>query len=230
MNMNRELLPIISSLLHQTSERGSAGLLFLVIDRSGSMEPRTEAVIELVNGVVGQAQRAPGAENGFLSVITFADEVTIDRRPTPLAAVGLCEGYNPDGSTALYAAVDDTLGLALSFLDAVDRVGSGAPVVTCSVVVLSDGGDNMSLDRQYSVQQKAAIARARGFVLRAIGIGISHYELSLALGFDVRHGVTVQPTQAGMDEATTMVSRTFSHTLSGTVIGVDGHTFRGPSK
>ena len=166
----------------------------------------------MVDSVVGDMKGAPGAEDGFLSIITFADAAEVALAPTPLLRVEPFTNYVPDGYTALYAATDDALSLALGFRDALERRGDGTRLV-CNVVVLSDGRDNRSLDRQHGLQVKAQTAREHGFVLQAMGFGIGHEELSCDLGFDPARGVTVPATAEGMHTVTTATSESFAHSM-----------------
>lgn len=189
----------------------------LVIDGSGSMNCHRSSVLEMIQTLVGEAQRMPGAENGILCILAFADKAYVLLPPTPLSDVDPNVDYAPKGSTALYAANDDALGLVLA-LHASAQARPTPPTFRATIVVLSDGEDNRSPDRKIPGQDKAAQARQLGFTLRAIGVGIDHVTLSRDLGFDPGLGVTVAATAAGMHHASVIISQSMTGTITGVVV------------
>lgn len=211
--MNNAIVPIVASLLHATQARKVVYLFILVIDRSMSMLQHVSAVKEMVGSVEQDIQNAPqGVEDVLLSILTFADESRIDVQPTPVCNVGPFTSYRPDGLTALYAAADDALDLALTFKDGLARGGQDTKLV-CNVIVFSDGDDNRSPERQAGLRRKARQAIDLGFKLRAIGIGISHEALARQLGFRVQDGLTVSADTAGFRTASKEVSMTFTGSM-----------------
>ena len=103
------------------------------------------------------------------------------------------------------------------------------PQFFCDVVVISDGENNRYPERQGPLQEKARLALAYGFTLRAIGFGIDHNQLSRDLGFDPSAGVTVPATQEGIREVWRQTSQTFTGTIMHATTG-GGFRSTPPSK
>jgi hypothetical protein len=69
------------------------------------------------------------------------------------------------------------------------------------------------------MRQLAEDARAKGFTLQVVGIGIDSKHLAQLLGFDEGYAQTVQPTKAGVHEATESTSSIFSASILHTMAG-----------
>jgi len=130
----------------------------VLIDRSASMAPHLERVLEAVRGFLGAA--LDGDADDRVALFSFAGQMTVDAGFT--ASAGELErplaGLAARGSTALY----DSLAQALNEL--ADAEGQPA------LLVFSDGQDESS---RLGFEEVLATARRAGVTVHALGLAAS---------------------------------------------------------
>lgn len=119
-----------------------------VLDRSGSMQPMTEAAITGFNDFLQQQLDEPGDAN--LSLLLFDNEFLTPHIRTPLQDVRVLDAatYVPRGSTALLDAIGltiDELGKRLSAEPEENRPGK------VIIAIFTDGYENAS--NRYTMEQ-----------------------------------------------------------------------------
>lgn len=119
-----------------------------VLDRSGSMQPMTEAAIAGFNDFLQQQLDEPGDAN--LSLLLFDNEFITPHIRTPLQDVRALDAatYVPRGSTALLDAIGltiDELGKRLSAEPEENRPGK------VIIAIFTDGYENAS--NRYTMEQ-----------------------------------------------------------------------------
>ena len=114
--------------------------LILVLDKSGSMGPKTRQVLESVS------ERTNAANNAGISVIMliFSDDVNVYEFEAGQCPPLTRELYSPDGSTALFDAI----------IQAIQIVASMPSERQVLIVVESDGEDNVSKSSIGDVREK----------------------------------------------------------------------------
>lgn len=114
-------------------------LINLVLDKSGSMESIQDSTIGAVNEYISKL-KADGANSYNFSLTLFDTEVRKPYQNVPLSSVSdiTREIYRPEGNTALYDAVCDTI-------DSVKAVAADEKVL---FVIMTDGEENSS--RRYN--------------------------------------------------------------------------------
>ena len=118
-------------------------LVATVIDASGSMAGAKRAVIEGYNAMLDSFRGSKQADSILVSSWSFSDtpQLHFSYTPVPMLPNMTAADYRPSGSTALY----DTLLYVMAGLVAYGQTLRNNGVRTrCIVVVLSDGGDNVS--------------------------------------------------------------------------------------
>lgn len=195
-------------------------LVVLMLDKSGSMSKYGQKPLVELNWQIAALKRMPGVENTMLMVYAFAEEAPqIIMLPVLLADAQPITSYMADGQrTRLVGSVGDALHTALWLYSYAEGVYGSKPLVVFSVI--SDGQDNASspedVERERSFVRDA---RARGFDLQVIGIGIEGPALARVLGFDERNAQTVAGNAAGVQNASEQSIVFVSHTMSRTVVG-----------
>ena len=115
--------------------------IIMILDRSGSMQRRTDDVIREVNRFIEDQRKLPGTCT--LSMITFDDTYEYTRNFANIKDTRLIDkkDYVPRGTTALYKTIVDVTrieGAALSRMREESRPGK---VIVC---IFSDGEENSS--------------------------------------------------------------------------------------
>lgn len=150
--------------------------VFVVQDKSGSMDMRRSATISGFNEYVDELDK--NAEGSIeLSLIQFDTRVYDKYINRPLDSVDdlTPEDFVPSGMTALY----DGVGRAIRTADA--SIGANDKVL---VVIMTDGGENSST--QYSQQAILDLIgrrRAKGWEFVFLGAGEEAWNAGVNLGF-----------------------------------------------
>lgn len=110
-----------------------------IIDESGSMNPQRETVISGFNEQIETMQQEEKDSNGTLkylvTLVKFSNTVTVIYKDQPLSNVKKLDkkSYAPNGGTALYDAIGQTIDTAL--------LGETDTIVT----IFTDGANNVTL-------------------------------------------------------------------------------------
>jgi len=123
--------------------------IVIVLDRSGSMEVVREATIQSFNRFMTSQKALPSGANVFLVQFNTSYQVLFDEPIAEAPALSYLT-YQPDGGTALYDAVGQTIDSIGQRLAAMPEPERPNKVV---FVVLTDGEENSS--RRYSQQMIA---------------------------------------------------------------------------
>lgn len=108
-----------------------------VLDESGSMVHATSQTIAGVNQYVQSLKEQNKDKKVLFSLTKFSSEVTVLHTAEYIEDIPGIDGkYSPNGSTALFDAVGETI------TETAKRVSNGTPVL---VVVMTDGQENASL-------------------------------------------------------------------------------------
>lgn len=119
-----------------------------VIDKSGSMEPRTNDAIGGFNSFLLKQQALP--DEAYLTLILFDTDYKVINESTPIKNVQRMDTsiYKPSGCTALLDAVGksiDSLGIRL------DKLAEEQKPSKILIIILTDGEENSS--RTFTKQQ-----------------------------------------------------------------------------
>jgi hypothetical protein len=149
-------------------------LLALVIDKSGSMMPKREEVIQGVNSFIAEQKKLPG--KAAITLTFFDSYVTTPIVDTPIESFNTLDetNYKPSGWTALNDAVAQTI-------HSVRLRANGRKVI---FVVVTDGEENSS--RHYvtqTVKQLIETGQAEGWDFTFIGAGPNAWSQANTLGF-----------------------------------------------
>lgn len=112
-----------------------------VLDKSGSMKHGKEVTIEGFNSQVDVVRKgAKDAGKTQFTEVHFGDEVEIRRVAAGVESMTKLdnESYSPDGSTALYDALGDTIAALLQ------TAGINEAATATLVTLFTDGGENCS--------------------------------------------------------------------------------------
>lgn len=181
-------------------------LLSVIIDESSSMDSVRSDVIDAFNQMARALADSKAADSILMSAWTFANEPELLFGYTPIDAVKdlTPQDYIPDGATALYDATMDGFTGVVAYGQELRNNGIRTRAV---VVVISDGGDNMS---QYTASSLKTVAqdltRQEFYTLAFVGLGDEAYFTSIAnsMGFD--NVLTVNNTPGEIRRALNMVS------------------------
>ena len=180
----------------------------LVVDASGSMTKRAQAVIESVRLAKETFNAMDDGRQYFLCIIQFNAEGHV--------SVGFTHSltlpelfYSPGGGTLLYSTVYEALAMLMAALDEVENPRDDLQV---TLAVFSDGDDTMSpaadLPKLQGLARRAQTS-AVNFQLQTFGIGIDAPHLAGVMGFPLEFATTVEASARGVTEAMeTMTSHT----------------------
>lgn len=128
--------------------------IIIVLDRSGSMASAQDQTISGFNEFIESQKNLPG--EALVSLVLFSHEVSTAYTNKPVQNVPSLsrENYQPDGLTALYDAVGQTIDKVGRDLDALPEAEKPGKVV---FVIQTDGFENSS--RQYNISRVQDLIR-----------------------------------------------------------------------
>lgn len=202
-----------------------ATITVLIIDRSGSMQGKEEAVLSAVNNHLKAIKNPPDSREQFCTVITFADKYRIDVKLNHASQIQQMDSYNPNGSTLLWKTVYKTIKLFLEPYTALSA--EKRKKLKIFVGVFSDGEDNSSNESGQpalypeKLQSMAKKALQKGFEFLTFGFGVDVKKIAGNMGFptDDNHAFQFAKSTAGIAKA----GEAFTHIT--TVTGFDGSRF-----
>ncbi|MBI5654902.1 VWA domain-containing protein [Candidatus Uhrbacteria bacterium] len=160
--------------------KGEITIFAIIMDRSGSMNQHGDVPREAINKHITTLKAHPNAGNAVGFVITFADTSTFDIPPQLLKDMPLLPEYDSNGNTLLYGTVLQALK---AMLDLKSRSEAKGFKVNLDLTVFTDGGDNLSPDKQEELIQTSAKALEAGAHLCLVAIGLDKDKVSRDMGF-----------------------------------------------
>ena len=197
-----------------TAPGKGVALCLLLVDRSSSMQVHGDTPRTAANELIATIRDAPGADRTLFGLMTFGSDVTLDVAPVRACHAPLLDRYEAKGSTALFKAVHDALAIAHEFHGFAKTVyGADAKV---AISVITDGADTVvpSSALAPKTRKLAEIARGKGFVMQAIGLGIDSTELAKLLGFEPGLARNAPASRAGIHASMHHTSGSFLGTMS----------------
>ena len=106
--------------------------IVMILDESGSMENIRSKMISSINTLITEQQQIPGRETTF-TLVKFSDGIkrVIENKPLNQVKLLTPEHYMPNGSTALFDAIGDTISWFRNEKDVL-------------MVIVTDGQENAS--------------------------------------------------------------------------------------
>jgi uncharacterized protein YegL len=154
----------------------------VVLDRSGSMAPRTAATIDGFNEFISGLRR--DAEGDVLvTLVQFDHDVMTSYAETPLADVRDLDTdtYVIGGSTALYDAVGEGIKVIENRIRKDDKV---------NVTIMTDGQENASSEHtRESINALMDIKRDAGWEFNFLGAGQAAWRGAGALGISLDNAI-----------------------------------------
>lgn len=184
---------------------------WILLDRSGSMSPIRQAVVDGTNEFLREQSAEPGPCRVTLAQFDSGHpfELMVEgihmEKMRPLGSAD----YSPRGATPLYDAIGSMIELADRRIEWCQR--HSRPDEQHTVMIFTDGLENAS--RQYDRRQIFNLITDRqqaGWVFVFLGVNQDSYATGQALGIDQRGIQNFDPTEDGMRAATRSVSRALS--------------------
>lgn len=182
--------------------------IYVLLDRSGSMESMRDDVIGGFNGLVSE-QQAAGAD-ARLTLVQFdtqePHDVVVDALPIGRVRPISHRTYVPRGGTPLLDATG--LLLAKAAVRDAHRKAVGKRPEAVMVVTITDGQENQS--REYGRRDILRLIeekQARGWSFAFLGAGPDAYAEAGGMGYDPRSVQAFAPDGAGAVHAFASVSR-----------------------
>lgn len=194
----------------------------IVIDKSGSMSSRKEKAIadfnQQIQAMRDNTQRDPNLEI-FVSLVIFDHQVSVVYENTPLSEVTelTSEQYQPDGSTALFDAIDKAITLT--------QPNIKNPTDAALVVVITDGHENASSadSRQYVPKRIKELEETNAWTFTYLGTDQNLAEFTERLHArkgNIKSGID----QLGTGVTTSLHNHYFSARSRGHTSVVDSYT------
>lgn len=157
--------------------------VLFIIDKSGSMCGKEEAIVEGFNQAIAEQREVPGKV--LISTVFFNHEMKCVHQRIPLAEVPLmtAEDYETSGCTALLDSVGKSVDHVFNAQKAEDA--SLRPSQTL-VMIMTDGHENASmLYSNKEVKQMIATLQERyGWTFFYFGANVDHFAEASALGIN----------------------------------------------
>lgn len=192
-------------------------LLVMLIDASGSMSSVRQEVIDSFNQMSRALMDSKASDSILMSAWTFDDKPKLLFGYTPIDSVKdlTPATYDPDGGTALFDAVlDGFIGI----------VGYGQDLrnngirTRSIVVVITDGGDNMSKHTAASVKTIAQdLIRQEFYTLAFVGMGDVNTFRHIADSMGFPEVLTIGNSASEIRKALKMISGSVIRTSTGQI-------------
>lgn len=188
----------------------------IIFDESGSMKQFGDAPTRALNQYLLELSIDPNAVNISAGIITFANEARVLESVRPVSEILPIKDYRPDGGTALYGTVAETLERIY------EARSHGQLPGNVLVSVFTDGEDTVSNDYLEDLRKLVRRALEMSWIdLTIYGIGVDARELAKTMGFstDSQHAITVPATVTG-------IQHTMSHASRRTILTATGFSVR----
>jgi uncharacterized protein YegL len=192
-------------------------LVVMIIDESGSMDGVRSAVLDAFNQMTRALNDSKAADSILMSAWTFSGSPKLLFGYTPINAVkDLTEKeYKPDGGTALYDAVLDGFTGIVAYGQDLRNNGIRTRAI---IVVISDGGDNVSQHTAHSVKTVADdLMKQEFYTLAYIGMGDTATFEQIANSMGFYEVLTINNSASEIRKALNMVSASIIRTSTGQI-------------
>jgi uncharacterized protein YegL len=192
-------------------------LVVMIMDESSSMSNVHADVIDAFNQMTRALNDSKASDSILMSAWTFSDKPKLLFGYTPIDKVQdlTTKNYKPNGSTALYDAVLDGFTGIVAYGQDLRNNGIRTRAI---VVVISDGGDNVSQQTAHSVKTIADdLIKQEFYTLAYIGMGhaVSFQQIADSMGFP--EVLTITNTASEFRRALNMVSASIIRTSTGQI-------------
>lgn len=202
-------------------------LLSVILDQSSSMSSVQNDVIDAFNEMSRALSDSKAAESILMSAWTFDNDSKLLFSYTPIDQVKDLTNneYKPGGATALYDATMDGFTGIVAYGQDLRNNGIRTRSI---VVVISDGGDNVSSHTAASVKTIAQdLLRQEIYTLAFVGLGDESYFRQIATDMGFPEILTTSNTASEIRRALNMISGSVIRTSQG-VIASNSNSFFTP--
>ncbi|MCU0512662.1 MAG: VWA domain-containing protein [Anaerolineae bacterium] len=192
-------------------------LLVVLLDASGSMDSVRQPVLEAFNELCRALMDSKSRDSILMSAWTFHDRPALLFGYTPIDQVQdlTPAQYQPDGGTALFDAVLSGFTGIVGYGQDLRNNGIRTRSI---VVVMTDGGDNMSASTAAAVKTVAGdLIRQEFYTLAFVGLGDEKTFRHIADSMGFPEVLTVANTAADIRKALHMISGSVIRTSTGQI-------------
>ncbi len=189
-------------------EREDPVKVWILHDRSGSMQPLRQGVIVGTNEILAEQRDRPGRCR--ITIAQFDSEeplrIAVDARRVERVRETRSGDFEPRGLTPLYDAIARLI--ARADLRIADRAARGRPAEDQTLVIMTDGLENASTDTTLEqVFQLITERSRRGWTFVYVGANQDSYEVGGSLGIAPGNISNWEASEQGAVEAHRSVSR-----------------------
>lgn len=192
-------------------------LLSVILDQSSSMSSVRNDVIDAFNEMSRALSDSKAAESILMSAWAFDNDSKLLFSYTPIDQVKdlTSKDYAPSGATALYDATMDGFTGIVAYGQDLRNNGIRTRSI---VVVISDGGDNVSSHTASSVKTVAQdLLRQEIYTLAFVGLGDEGYFRQIATDMGFPEVLTTSNTASEIRRALNMISGSVIRTSQGMI-------------
>lgn len=192
-------------------------LLSVILDQSSSMSGLQNDVIDAFNEMTRALADSKAADSILMSVWKFDNDSSLLFSYTPIDQVKdlTSNDYQPNGATALYDATMDGFTGIVAYGQDLRNNGIRTRSI---VVVISDGGDNVSSHTAAAVKTISQdLLRQEIYTLAFVGLGDEPYFRQIAGEMGFPEVLTTTNTASEIRRALNMISGSVIRTSQGTI-------------
>ena len=162
-------------------------LIFLFLDRSGSMQEFGDEPQRAANGFLDELRQADKTGTMAVEIVCITDEPEVTVPLAPLKDIKPISDYFAEGGTPLYATLNRWLKQILK------ATAQGLPddirlEVTLAVITDGQNDPDMRPDKPspaIELRSLSKLARQQGWKLLTLGLGLDAKEIALDMGFPI---------------------------------------------
>ena len=186
-------------------------VVWILIDRSGSMQGLESAVVKGVSDFIKDQASGPGKCRLTVAQFDSSDpfEVLIDAAPVGKAATGALDQYQPRHMTPLFDAIGHLIARTDKRAKARKKAGKSPEDQT--VVIVTDGRENASSDyTAATIHELIEKRRKKGWEFVFMGANQDSYAEGAKMGFSGGNTQNYLATPEGVTAAFSSISRSYS--------------------
>ncbi len=192
-------------------------LVSVIIDQSSSMGSVQADVIDAFNQMVRALADSKAADSILMSAWLFSNDAKLLFGYTPIESVKdlTKKTYKPSGATAMYDAVMDGMTGIVGYGQ---ELRNGGIRTRSIVVVITDGGDNMSTTTASAVKTVSQdLIRQEIYTLAFAGLGDEKYFRPIADGMGFPNVLTVANSPSEVRKTLNLISASIIRTSQGKI-------------